>query len=171
MLISADCIAPNNIAGRFYNKLINFSESAPYNNAPVMCPVAGCNKIVWRWNMQRHYQYNHKNVPMTANLIISEFEKYCVKLISIKGYIKKKDFNDILLKKYSDLTKDTFPKMHEKFSKDNKKKKKKNNKNKSHHNKKKRNDKEEASDNDNDEQKEQQIQIKRGRFDDSDESE
>ena len=102
-MIATDCIAPNNVGGRFYFKLSNVTESAPYNNAPVLCPE--CGETVWRWNMIIHYHQKHENTAPPPNFIVSEFEKKCVELVSHKGYIKKKQFNNILMRKYPSLTK------------------------------------------------------------------
>eukprot|EP01083_Nonionella_stella_P076789 209398_1 len=98
-LISCACLgAERQIQSLMYSRLSNFSESSPYRNHPTVCKICHC--IIWRWNAVKHYKNCHPHPTVChPNLIVSKFEKDCVKLVNYKGNFKK-DAIKYLLKEH-----------------------------------------------------------------------
>lgn len=130
--------------------------------------------------MSVHYKYHHQQQPIHQEFVISAFEKECVKLSTTKGYIKKKNLIT-LHKTYPLLTKELFEIGIKKLNKNKKKNKNKNNIiniNNNNNNNSNRNIEDNEQKQNNEEKEEQEIETQReqshkkrkGRFDDSEDS-
>eukprot|EP01083_Nonionella_stella_P258926 884423_1 len=93
-IITTSCVSAP-FHWRTYKKLSELSEKCAFVNHPSMCLISDCQKIMWRWNGNKHYVEMHPGVDIPSQFLVLGFEKFCVKHQAVGGHIEAKAWKNM----------------------------------------------------------------------------